>query len=109
MTSIRPNESVSSRAVVDGITSVAAIRVTPTTLIEATIVAAIARANRRVDQPDVDAVDRGHLGVERHEQQPLVEQDDERGDADRDDADDDQVERRHARGCCRTAPPRSSG
>jgi hypothetical protein len=44
--SIRPNESVSSRAVVEGMTSVAAMRVTPTTLIEATMVAAIARAKR---------------------------------------------------------------
>ena len=79
-TIIRPNESVSSRAVVDGITSVAAIRVTPTTLIEATIVAAIASANRVSTEPDVDAVDRGDLRIERHEQQPLVEQDDERRD-----------------------------
>jgi len=39
------------RAVVDGITSVAAIRVTPTTLIEATIVAAIARAKRLSVRP----------------------------------------------------------
>ena len=50
-TSIRAKESVISRAVVDGITSVAAMSVTPTTLIEATIVAAIASAKRLSTKP----------------------------------------------------------
>ena len=57
-TIIRANESVISRAVVDGITSVAAISVTPTTLIEATIVAAMASAKSVSTQPTSDAVDR---------------------------------------------------
>ena len=44
-TIVRPNESVSCRAVVDGITIAAAINVAPTTFSDATIVAANASAN----------------------------------------------------------------
>ena len=79
-TSIRANESVSKRAVVAGMTSVAAMSVTPTMLIEATIVAASASANRvstsLVGTPKIGR----HLRVEGHEQQPLVEQRDEHRD-----------------------------
>ena len=50
-TSIRANESVSRRAVVAGMMSVAAMSVTPTMLIDATIVAARASANRVSTNP----------------------------------------------------------
>ena len=48
---MRANESVSRRAVVAGMMSVAAMSVTPTTLMEATMVAARASANRASIQP----------------------------------------------------------
>ena len=92
----RPNESVSSRAVTGGMTIAAAIRVTPTTFMQTTIVAASASANPASTQRGGHAVDRGELGVEGGEEQLLVAEEDRDDDDRGDDADGEQILRRDA-------------